>query len=194
MTTLSCEWDDKVQTFHPGPGDSIQVVNVVKDLGVLMDNSFSPSIHCKGTVSKARWMLFMIKRSFNRGCPSLWQVSSAPLWVRHAGLLAKPFYRRRLSGANPSACEKARKEFPRTAIWGTTTSAGSTLPTQAPPPWRPHSRIQNVFWRIGYGPQPLFYSASAACLEGSPFQSSQKDVFLTSAPHFFRYRPFCQLI
>ncbi len=43
-------------------GDSIQVANVVKDLGVLMDNSFPASIHCKEAASKARRMLFMIRR------------------------------------------------------------------------------------------------------------------------------------
>ncbi len=46
------------------PGDSIQVVHVVKDLCVVMDSSFSPSIHCKHIASKARRMLFMIKRPF----------------------------------------------------------------------------------------------------------------------------------
>ncbi len=46
------------------PGDSIQVANDVKDMGVLMDNSFSPSIHCKEAASKARRMLFMIRRAF----------------------------------------------------------------------------------------------------------------------------------
>ncbi len=46
------------------PGNSIQVANVVKDLGILIDISVSPSIHCKKDASKARRMLFMIRRSF----------------------------------------------------------------------------------------------------------------------------------
>ncbi len=46
-------------------GNSIHVANVVKDLGVLMDDSFSPSSHCNEAASKARRMLFMIKRSFD---------------------------------------------------------------------------------------------------------------------------------
>ncbi len=46
------------------PGNSIQVANVVKDLGVLIDHSFSLSIHFKEAASKARRMLFMIRRSF----------------------------------------------------------------------------------------------------------------------------------
>ncbi len=45
-------------------GDSIQVANAVKDLGILVENSFSPSIHCKEFAPKARRMLFMIRRSF----------------------------------------------------------------------------------------------------------------------------------
>ncbi len=45
-------------------GNSIQVANVVKNLCVLMGNSFSPSIHCKETASRARRMLFLIRRSF----------------------------------------------------------------------------------------------------------------------------------
>ncbi len=48
------------------PGNSIQVANVVKDLGVLMNNSFSPSIHCKEAASKAKRMLFLIRRSFTQ--------------------------------------------------------------------------------------------------------------------------------
>ncbi len=40
-------------------------VELVKDLGALMDNSFSPSLHCKGAASKARRMLFMKRRSFS---------------------------------------------------------------------------------------------------------------------------------
>ncbi len=38
------------------PGISIRVANVVKDLGVLMYNTFSPCMHCKETASKARRM------------------------------------------------------------------------------------------------------------------------------------------
>ncbi len=42
----------------------IQVASVVKDLGVLIDHSYSPSIHCKEAASKARRMLFIIKWPF----------------------------------------------------------------------------------------------------------------------------------
>ncbi len=41
-----------------------QVANVVKNLDVFIDNSVSPSIHCKEASSKARRMLFMIWPSF----------------------------------------------------------------------------------------------------------------------------------
>ncbi len=44
--------------------NSTQVTNVTKDLGVLMDNSFSFSTHCQEAAFKARRMLFMIRRSF----------------------------------------------------------------------------------------------------------------------------------
>ncbi len=44
--------------------DFIQAANVVKNLDVLVDNSFSHPIHCKEAASKARRMLFMIRRSF----------------------------------------------------------------------------------------------------------------------------------
>ncbi len=43
-------------------GDFIQVVNVTKDLGVFMDYSFSPSIHCRQAASKAIRMLFVKSR------------------------------------------------------------------------------------------------------------------------------------
>ncbi len=45
------------------PGNSIEVTDVVKDLGVLMDNSLSPNIHGKEAASKAIQVLFMIRRS-----------------------------------------------------------------------------------------------------------------------------------
>ncbi len=38
--------------------------NVAKDMGVLMDSLFSPSIHCTEAASKSRRVLFMIRRSF----------------------------------------------------------------------------------------------------------------------------------
>ncbi len=42
----------------------MQVTNDVKDLGVFMNNSFSPSINCREAASKSRRMLVMIKRPF----------------------------------------------------------------------------------------------------------------------------------
>ncbi len=46
------------------PGDSIHVAGVVNDLGVLMNNSFSPFINCREATSKASRMLFMVRRAF----------------------------------------------------------------------------------------------------------------------------------
>ncbi len=65
------------------------------------------------------------------------------------------------------------KGFPQTTIWGTTTTAGPALLTQASPPRRPHSRIQNVFWRIRPGPQPLFIPTLQPGLSGNPFKALQ---------------------
>ncbi len=42
-------------------GDSIQVANTVDDMGLLMDSSFSPSIHCREVASKATRMFFYDK-------------------------------------------------------------------------------------------------------------------------------------
>ncbi len=58
------------------PSNSIQVANVDKGLGVLMDNFLSPSVHCKEAAYKARRMLFMIKHSFAELCVP----SFAPLY------------------------------------------------------------------------------------------------------------------
>ncbi len=77
-------------------------------------------------------------------------------WVRYAGLLAKPCCKHRLFGVIPAVGNEAREGFPPTAIWRKTTSAGSARLKQASPPWRPHIRIQNVFWMIGSRFQPLF--------------------------------------
>ncbi len=118
--------------------------------------------------SKARLMLFMIRQSFRYWCPRL-----SPFITRWFGPILRtpwrPACERRLFGANLAVDEKARKGFPPTAIWETTTSAGSALLNQASPPWRPHSWIQSVFWRIRSGPQALLYSANAARLERSSF-------------------------
>ncbi len=50
---------------HWKSGHSIQVANVVKDLGILVDSSFSLSIHGKEAASKVRRVLFMIRQSFD---------------------------------------------------------------------------------------------------------------------------------
>ncbi len=67
----------------------MHAANVVKDLGVLMDNSFSPSIHCKEAAFKARWMLLMIKRSFTKLSVSAF----APLYNTLATRLVQGFRR-----------------------------------------------------------------------------------------------------
>ncbi len=108
-----------------------------------------------------------------RVCPPLKHVGSTPYWALYAGLLAEPCCRRQLFRANPAAGNEARKGFPLTGIRGTTTSTGSTLLTQTSPPWRPHSRLQNVFSRIGSGPQPFFNQHVRPGLRGHPFKVLQ---------------------
>ncbi len=49
---------------------------------------------------------------------------------------------------------------------------GSALRTQASPPWRLHSRMQNVSGGLDLDPSLFFYPTSAAWLERSSFQSS----------------------
>ncbi len=113
------------QPSQPSPGNSIQVANVVKDLGVLIDLSFSPSVNCKEADSKARWMLFMIRRSFAELSASAY----APLYNTLVRLhleyamqacsarkssfstRVKPCCRRRLFGVNPAVCEEARLPY-----------------------------------------------------------------------------------
>ncbi len=138
--------------------------------------SHPPSI-AKRLLPKQRRMLIMIGRSFVELSVSAFAHIYSTLVRPHleyanAGLLAEPCCWRWLFGANPAVGDEARKGFPPTAIWRKTTSAGSALLTQASPPWRPQSRIKNIFWGIGSGPRPPFYSASVAWLEGSSFQIS----------------------
>ncbi len=124
------------------PGNSMQVANFVKDLSVLMDYSFSPSIHCREAAPKARWILFMMKRSFAE--------LSLSAFAAHYNTLVRPHleFAMQACSLNFVADADCLEQIQRLA--------GSVLLTQAPPPWRPHSRIQNVFRRIGSGPQPLF--------------------------------------
>ncbi len=190
-------------------GNSIQVADVVKDLSVLMDSSFSPSVHCIEAASKARRKLFMIRRSF----AELFMSAFTPLYntLVHPHLentlqICSP---NRLFGANPAVSDEARKGFPLSAIWGATSSAGSALPKKASPPWRPHSRIRNVFWWIRSGSQPLFYSASAGqvwevilwkCCRFLVCAFEKVDHFntrrkkLEQAPYFHYDRPFSEFI
>ncbi len=107
------------------------------------------------------WQDLVKRRSFAELSVSAFASLYSTL-VRYEGLLAEPCCRRQLFEANQAVGDEARKGFPPTAIWGTTMLAGSALITQASPPWRPHSRIQNVSWKIVSRPQSLFYSASAA--------------------------------
>ncbi len=95
-----------------------RAILVLEDLGVLMGNSFSSAIHCKKVASKARQMLFMIKRSFAELSVSAFAApyNTAPPWVLYAGLHEKTCYRRQLSGANSVVGDEARKGFPPTAI------------------------------------------------------------------------------
>ncbi len=98
--------------------DSIQVANVVKDLGVLMDNSFLPSVHCKEAASKARRMLFMKRRSFSELPVSVF----APIY----NTLVQPHLEYVMQACSPNLVTNAdcleqmqrlaRQGFPTTAI------------------------------------------------------------------------------
>ncbi len=68
------------------------------------------------------------------------------------------------------ALRVARWGFPPTAIWRTTTPAGSSRLTPVSPPWRPHSYIQNVFRRIGPQPSLFFNLPLRPGLRGHPFK------------------------
>ncbi len=142
----------------------LQLANVAKDLGVLVDNSFLPSIHFKEAASKARRMLHMMRRAFAE--------LSVSAFASFYNTLVRPILstlgRRALQTLLPTVWSKY-------SGWGRGSVRVSadchvrqdyigwvTFLTQASPPWRPHSRTQNVFRRIGSGPQPLFYCASAA--------------------------------
>ncbi len=65
MIRLSNETSHQVSFATGSLGDSIQVANVVKDLGDLMDSSFSLSIHCREAASNVRHLLFMIRWSLH---------------------------------------------------------------------------------------------------------------------------------
>ncbi len=141
--------------------NSILVANVLNDLGVLMDNSFSPFTHCKEATSKAKWMLLMIRRSFTELSTSTVAAFYNAL-VRYTSHLAKPCCRRRLSGQIQRLATRLVKGFCR-------------LPYEERLRWlgvhylrRYRLRgdlIQNVFRRIESGSQSSFYSASGTGLE-----------------------------
>ncbi len=112
----------------------------------------------------------------------------------------------RLYGEKSAVSEEARKGFPPTAIWGMTTSVGSTFLSQASPPLRPHGRIQNVFRRIGSGPHPLFFIPPVRPgVRGHPFQGTMwrfglvrllntNREILEQPPHSFFNRAFRQFL
>ncbi len=103
---------------------------------------------------------------------------------------AKPCCRRRLFGATPAVGDEARKGFPQTAMWRTITSAGSALLTQASPPWRTHSRIQNVFRRIGSRPQrPGLRGHPFKVLQGPSRRLRRKSSFSTRVVKYWNRLP-----
>ncbi len=89
------------------PDDPMQVTNVGKDLGVLMNYSFSRSIYCREAVSTARRVLLMIKRSIAELSVSTFTPLYNPSWRRYTGLPAETCCRRRLFGANPAVGNEA---------------------------------------------------------------------------------------
>ncbi len=62
--TIGREIPLRVSFFPDGSGAPISVSTLVKDLGVQTDNMFSPSAQCTEAASKARRLIFMIRRSF----------------------------------------------------------------------------------------------------------------------------------
>ncbi len=84
------------------PSNSIQVTNVVKNLGVLIGNSFSSSIHCKETASKARRMQFMIRRSFAELSVSAFAALYHMLVQLHRECATQPCSTNLVADANPA--------------------------------------------------------------------------------------------
>ncbi len=46
------------------PGISIKLLDSTKDLGITVDSSFKPSLHCAQAFKRARAALFLIRKSF----------------------------------------------------------------------------------------------------------------------------------
>ncbi len=65
MMRLSNETSLQVYFATGSLGDSILVVSVGKDMGDLMDSSFSPSVHGREAASKIWHLLFMIRWPFD---------------------------------------------------------------------------------------------------------------------------------
>ncbi len=86
-----------------------------------MDNSFSPSIHCKGAASKAKRMLFVTRRSFTELSMSAFAVIYNLLvrpQLEYAMQTCSPNLVADVDclSANPAVGVEARKGFPLTAI------------------------------------------------------------------------------
>ncbi len=103
------------------PGYCIQVANVANDLGVLIGNSFSYSIHCKEAASKARRMLFIVRRSFAKLSVSSFAHLKTRWFCPILSTLCRPA--RQTSSPTPivwsessSRIDEARRGFPPTAI------------------------------------------------------------------------------
>ncbi len=56
--------ETKERVFPDGSGTAIPVSKLFKDVGVQVDDLFSPSAQCTAATNKARRLIFMIRRSF----------------------------------------------------------------------------------------------------------------------------------
>ncbi len=87
--------------FPDGSGTPIPISTLVKDLGVQTDNMFWPTAQCTEAANKARWLIFMIRHSFQIGfhpCIRRLRASAPQIWF--ASLFAKPRCRYQPSWAN----------------------------------------------------------------------------------------------
>ncbi len=114
--------------FPDGSGTLIPVSKLAKDLGVQTNTMFSPSAQCTEAASKARRLIFNIRRSFQ----DLSKSAFIPLYeaaprIWYASLFAEPRFRYQLSRANSKVSYKVGSWHASSPLRRQTAAAGPSF-------------------------------------------------------------------
>ncbi len=164
--------------FSPdGSGTPNPVPKLVQDLDVQTDNVCPPSAQCTEAANKSKWLIFMIRRSF--------QDLSKSAFILLYGALVRPHleYGRPACSPNLVACINHLERIQRIAtrlVTGMrnlpneeTAAAGPSFLAAATISGWPSYRLQNIHGPFGYWSELIFPPPARRGLRGQPYKVVQ---------------------